>query len=91
MSEHSQNVSKLIAVFIARHAIPPGGGLADGIKFLKNPEWRKQVYERAEADAVVAIQAIRSAPDNPYGNDDDIIAGVLLEKIEERKREQAKK
>jgi len=70
---------------MARVAIPPGGGLADGLEFFKNPERRKQVLEKAESEALAAIKLIKAVPDNPYGDDDEKIAGMLLVKIEERR------
>jgi hypothetical protein len=84
MSKHGPNVTKLIIRFIALEAVPPGGGLASAIEFFKNQELRKQVLESAEAKAMQAIQLIKSAPDNPYGEDDEQIAGELLKKIAER-------
>jgi hypothetical protein len=70
--------------FVSREAVPPGGSFADGVEFFTNAEHRKRVLEKAESDALAAIQLIKSAPDNPYGNDDEEIAGVLLNKIRER-------
>jgi hypothetical protein len=84
---HGPNVTKLITKFITREAIPPGGGLADGIEFFTNPEHRKQILVRAELSAMAAIQAIRLAPDNPYGDNDEVIAKVILDKIALRESE----
>lgn len=86
MSKYGPNVTKLMAKFIAREAIPPDGGIADGIEFIRNPERRKQVLESAEAKALQAIQLIKSTPDNPFGDDDEQIATDLLQKIEESSR-----
>lgn len=85
MSVYGPNVTKLIIRFVAREAIPPGGGLADGIEFFRNQERRKQVLEKAESGALAAIQLIKAAPDNPYGDNDEEVALALLTKIEERK------
>jgi hypothetical protein len=84
MSDYGPNVTKLIMKFVMREAIPTGGGFADGIEFFMNPERRKQVLAKAEADAVEAIRLIKSAPDNSYGDDDEVIAGVILEKIAQK-------
>jgi len=84
MSKYGPNVTKLITKFIAREAVPPGGGLTSGLEFFSNPERRKQVLEIAEAKAVQAIQLIKSAPDNPFGDDDERIASELLSQIQER-------
>ena len=82
---YGPNVTKLITRFIAREAIPPGGGIAAGLEFFQNPVLRKQVLEIAEAKALEAIFLVQSAPDNPYKTDEEI-AKVLLDKLEERKR-----
>ncbi len=84
MDKRSPNVAKLIIKFIALEAIPRGGGIASGIEFFINPEHRKKVLESAESKAIQSINFIKSAPDNPFGDDDDVIAGELLKRIEER-------
>ncbi len=84
MDKYGPNVRILITKFIAREAVPPGGGLASAVEFLGNPERRKQVLENAEAKAIQAIQLIKSAPDNPFGDNDEQIASELLSKIQER-------
>jgi hypothetical protein len=84
MGKHGEFVTKLIIRFIAREAIPPGGGIADGIEFFKDKEHRTRVIEKAEANAMLAIQLIRRAPDNPFGNDDEQIAQEILKGIEIR-------
>ena len=84
MSKYGPNVTKLITKFIAREAVPPGGGLASALEFFSNAEQRKKVLDSAEAKAIQAIQAIKSAPDNPFGEDDEKIASELLFQIQER-------
>ena len=85
MSKHGTNVTKLITKFIAREAIPAGGdGVASAMEFFRNAEYRKKVLAAAEAKAIQAIELIKTAPDNPFGNDDELIAGELLKKIAER-------
>lgn len=84
MSKHGPNVTKLITKFIAREAVPPGGGLGSAVEFFSNQEHRKKVLEAAETKALQAIELIKSAPDNPYGNDDEQIAGELLKLVSQR-------
>lgn len=84
MSKYGPNVTKLITRFIAREAVPPGGGLASAVDFFNNAELRKNVLESAEAKAIRAIQVIKSAPDNPFGDDDERIASELLSQIQKR-------
>jgi hypothetical protein len=85
-SKHGPNVTKLILRFVAKEAIPAGGGIADGIKFFTgSPQYRKKLLDQAEADAMNAIDIVIHAPDNPYGNDPEEIAKAILDKLEERK------
>lgn len=84
MDKYGPNVRMLITKFIAREAVPPGGGLAAAVEFLGNPERRKQVLERAELEAIQAIQLIKSAPDNPFGDNDERIASEILDQIQKR-------
>lgn len=78
------NARKLLAHFIALEAVPRGGGLADGLNFLIDPDRRRQGLEKAMSNTQVAIDLVKSAPDNPYGDDDDVIAGVILERVKHR-------
>lgn len=88
MSKYGPNVTKLIIRFVAREAAPPGGSLQGVIDFIKDQKRRKRVLLTAELQALGALALVKSAPDNPYGNDDEAIAGMLLEKISERQKEQ---
>lgn len=72
---------ELLAHFIAREAVPDGGGIADGLDFLANAERRRAGMERAKANLDNALLAIKAAPDNPYGDDDEVIAAAILERI----------
>lgn len=83
---HGPLMTKLIVQFVARVAIPEGGTLADGLKFIQDAEYRKGVLEKAESKAVEAVSLVRTAPDNPYGDDNEAIAGAILERLEERRR-----
>lgn len=76
------NAKKLLAHFIAHEAIPSGGGIGDGINFLVDPERRHSGLERATANLKAALNAVKSAPDNPYGEDDEAIAAAILDRIE---------
>ena len=84
-NKYGPNVTKLIVRFMSYVAIPKGGGLADGIKFIIDPERRKKVIATAEANALDAINLVKSAPDNPY-RDDESIAEIILEKLTEKEK-----
>lgn len=81
------NVRKLIARKLSLLAIPVGSGensFIMGVEALTNRG--KFVSLAAEASDWVrdAIQAVKSAPDNAYGDDDEAIAGIILRRIEEQ-------
>lgn len=78
------NINRLIARKISIDAIPKGGGIQDAIGFLMNPTAIYETAKREEEWVGEAIQAVKYAPDNPYGDDDEVIAGVILEEIEKR-------
>lgn len=78
------NVKKLLAHFIAREAVPSGGGLADGLHFLTDPVRRRQGLEMAMSNLDAALAAVKSAPDNPYGDDDEAIAAAIIERVERK-------
>jgi len=73
---HGPNVTKLIIQFMGREVVPPGGGIANVVNFFNDSELRKNVLEISERKALETIEAIKSAPDNPYGTDPEVIAGA---------------
>ena len=81
------NVRKLIAHKMARDAIPDGGGLAAGIQFLSNPESVKRGAQEATQWVRDAIAVVKLSPDNPYGDDDEAIAGEIVRRIDEKDRQ----
>jgi hypothetical protein len=82
----SPSVRRLIATKMSGDAVA-GGGVADAISFLSSPEKIKTGVAKATKWVKAAIQAVREASEpNPYRNaDDETIAGVILQGIEERK------
>lgn len=85
MSERrlGRNLKRLLAIKVSRDAIPNGGGFADGLDFLMNPQRIKEVSLKALEWCDQAIAAVKSAPDNPYGDDEEVIAGVILDRMGE--------
>lgn len=77
------NTKKLLARFAARIAIPPGAGFTAGIEALKAPG---DLTRKAIVQMDIAIAAIRAAPDNPYGTDEETIAEVILAELEKVKK-----
>ena len=77
------NVKKLITTRIAQLAVPPGGGLADAIGFLASKRIGKTAKDATDW-VNEAIAVVKTAPDNPFGNDDEAIAGEILRQLEEK-------
>ena len=76
-------VRTLLAHYIALEAVPPGGGIESGLNFLADAERREQGTRQAMANLAAALEAVKSAPDNPYGDDEEAIAAAILQKLEE--------
>ena len=74
-----KNVKRLLAYKVSRDAIPNGGGFAAGLDFLMDKERMIQVSRDALAWIELALAAVKAAPDNPYGDDDELIASVILD------------
>lgn len=85
------NAKSLIAHKMSIDAIPSGGGLVDGLKFLSSKE---SIVSGARASAhwvAAAIDAVRGAVEpNPWKYaDDEQIAGEILRQIEMREKSNA--
>jgi len=78
------NVKKLIARRMSVLMVPAGGGPADAIRELTSAENIAKRAREATAWARQAIAAVKTAPDNPYGGDDEAIAGEILRQVEAR-------
>jgi hypothetical protein len=79
------NVRKLIAYKTALLILPPGTPepLAQARRGLAHlADYRRE----AEAWVREALAVLTRAPDHPYGEDEEVLAGVLLQRIAERKR-----
>jgi hypothetical protein len=79
------NVRKLVAAKMARDAVPPGGGVGNAIRFLTTPGAVTDGARKAQEWVKAAIAAVKAAPDNPYGDDDEAIAAEVLRQIERKK------
>lgn len=85
MREMGPNAKKLFVHFLAKESVPDGGGMVDGIKFFTDPEHRKEVLERAERNFDLAMIAVKSTTDNPYGNDEEKICAEILRQLDQRR------
>jgi hypothetical protein len=82
------NVKKLIIRKMSKDAIPDGGGFEDGLAFLMNQDALTKTARHATEWVQKAIDAVKAAPDNPYGDDDEMIAEAILDEIETMKEKQ---
>ena len=85
------NVMRLAVAKMSADAIPNGGGLADGIEWIKSLQQPGKLSAEVKAAvewANAAIEAVRKAADpNPWKTaDDEDIAGEILRQIEAKKR-----
>jgi hypothetical protein len=82
------NVKRLIVAKMSRDAIPAGGGVADGIKFLSDPTAVLAGARVATQWVEEAIRLVREAADpNPWRQaDDEAIAAEVLRRLGERGR-----
>lgn len=83
--------NRLIAHHMALTAIPEGTAnpLCAGIEFFARPANVKDAYAAGSAFVDEAIRLVKTAPDNPFASDDEIIAH-LLAGIEAKKAQQMK-
>lgn len=79
----ANNVTRLICHVASLDAIPNGGGIEDGLDFLTDPTLADRL-NAAKVKANTYIDAILSTFDNPYGDDREKVAGVILERIAEK-------
>lgn len=85
------NTLWLIALRMSQLAIPPGtpNALAAGVHVLLDANKMMAIGKEATLWVKNAIAAVKAAPDNPYGDDDEVIATELRRQVterEERKR-----
>jgi hypothetical protein len=78
------NVKKLIAARMSVLAIPPRSSnpLAAGIALLSNPAALASAGKQATAEILASIDAVKAAPDNTLGTDDEVIAAELLRRAD---------
>ena len=88
MRNPGPNVRKLIAHQMAVIAIPPGSGAGtrEALDMLTDPKKLGATWKEARAWVEGALAAIKAAPDNTFGNDDEVIAHELLKRINAAKK-----
>jgi hypothetical protein len=82
------NVKQLITKRMAVLAIPPGtkSALGAGLAALLDSAKLRAHATQATDEVLAAIDAVKAAPDNTFGSDDEAIAGEMLRRARERLR-----
>ena len=75
------NVKKLIVRRMSSQMIPRGGDVLDGFNALMSGDL-PALARKAATWVEEAIAVVKTAPDNPYGDDDEAIALAILEKLQ---------
>ena len=75
---------RLIARCAARIAVPSGGGLQSAMHTIVTPGRMAEIFAEAAALADNMITTMRSTPDNPFGDDEEVIAAAILKEAEKR-------
>jgi len=75
------NEKKLIFQKMSRDAIPSGGGVADGVRFLADSNRVKKTLKAATQWVSESISAVQQSDDNPYGDDREAICGEILRRL----------
>ena len=80
------NVKRLLFVKMAKDAIPDGGGLDAGIRFLSSKESISAGFKSAREWTEQAIQLVRTAAEPyPWKHASDVdIAGEILQRLDKR-------
>jgi hypothetical protein len=78
------NVRKLVIHKMSMLMVPPGGRLQTALAALTKHGNVGAVAREATGWVEQAIAAVKTAPGNPYGDDDEAIAGVILKGIADR-------
>lgn len=77
------NVKRLFLHILAREAIPSGGGLQAGVNYLTNPDVRHKINLAAIITLDDFLKEMKAAPDNPFGDDDEVISEAFLKALDE--------
>jgi len=78
------NVKKLIIHRMAMVIVPSDGGVINVIEVFKDADRLTRTAREATAWVKEAIAAVKAARDNPYGDDDEAIAGEILRQIKKK-------
>jgi hypothetical protein len=82
---HGPNVKRLIIRKMAIDMVPPGGGINDALATMIRPGGIEEHARSATAWVEAALAAVKAAPGNPFGGDDEAIAAEILRGVEARR------
>jgi hypothetical protein len=84
------NVRKLITLRMSMLAIPPGtpDPFMAGVRAILEAGRLTEFATEAREWVRVAIATLKSAPNNPWGTDDETIAAELLRRVERQQRKE---
>ncbi len=85
MKPQGPNLRKFICHKMSLLLVPPGGGLASALTAMATPGRLLAASREATAWGEAAIAAVKSTPNNPYGDDDEAIAGEILRQVAAKK------
>lgn len=80
------SVRKLIATKMASQMVGPNGHIGTAIDAIMKPGNLAAHGKIASDFVVAAIAAVKSAPNNPYGDNDEAIAAEILRRIDGKKK-----
>jgi hypothetical protein len=72
--------------YLSKEVVPMGGSIEGVFTFLQDADTRKAMLDRAEAKTLADLEALRNAPDNPWGTDYETLAGVVLDRVYNQKK-----
>lgn len=86
MSAKPTNYSRLVALFAAKRAVPPGANMAYVVSYIASGAMGDNLRVSIE-EAKAAIRLVRKAPQpNPWAEaTDEDIAGKIIAEVEKRK------
>lgn len=80
------NVKKLMIHWFSVLVVPVGGGISDVMNVLSHNHLMKKHMKKALDNTMTAIDAVKAAPNNTFGDDDEAIAAEILRQIDIRKK-----
>lgn len=81
--EFGPNMSRLIVHKMSVDAVPSGGGIQSAIDFIMGGQFEKSAKD-ASVWALRSVEAVLAAPDFTGDRTEEGVAGMILQKLDER-------